>query len=140
MSILSALAGKGDYIDYELVLRNAPSGFWLYALAAAVVVVIVWAWLNLERVKAFRLKAALFALRLFGLAVILFVLLQPAIELRKVVWRKTHIEVLVDDSRSMSVNSGDSNSRFALAKEWVRERKEQFAELSQKYFVDFMFF
>ncbi len=140
MSILSALAGKGDYNDYELVLRNAPSGFWLYALAAAVVVVIVWAWLNLERVKAFRLKAALFALRLFGLAVILFVLLQPAIELRKVVWRKTHIEVLVDDSRSMSVNSGDSNSRFALAKEWVRERKEQFAELSQKYFVDFMFF
>ena len=136
MNLPQLLGMQGDFNEWSVVFRGLPQGLWAWLLWIGLAVVLWAAWRNLDRIPGRRQRVALYLLRIAGALLLVMMVLQPAIELRKVLWRKTHVAVLVDDSRSMSLKTGGDISRSAAVQAWFEDHADQFAALSEKYFVD----
>ena len=136
MNLPDLLGIQGDFNEWSVVFRGLPQGYlaWIVWIGLALV---AWAaWRNLDRIPGGYRRIGLYALRMAGALLLLLLVLQPALELRKVLWRKTHLAVLVDDSRSMTLKAGDDTTRSAAVQAWFEAHADQFDALSEKYFVD----
>lgn len=103
------------YEDWKLVLLS-PWGTVGIALAGLLLVVAlllsVWSY---RRQRRWSVRLLLSFVRLFGLAVLLMLVLQPAIQLRNVTRIPNHLIVLVDLSRSMSIRQDESQKTTRMA-------------------------
>lgn len=102
VTVRLAARGTADFNEHRWVLLSpwGRVGFGLGALA--VVAIIALAWRSTAGVAAWR-RAVLLGLRASAAMTVLFLFLEPAIELRQVAREPNRIAVLVDDSASMAL-------------------------------------
>ncbi len=102
VTVRLAARGTADFNEHRWVLLS-PWGRVGFALGALTVVAIVaLAWRSTAGVAAWR-RAVLLGLRASAAMTVLFLFLEPAIELRQVAREPNRIAVLVDDSASMAL-------------------------------------
>jgi uncharacterized membrane protein len=129
------VTSTSTFQDWKLVLLS-PWGTVGQALAllAAILVLALAVWSYREQVRS-SVKLLLILLRTLSVAVLLCLVLQPALQIRNVTRIPNHIVVLLDLSRSMSIReekNGPSRVERAVAllrssaarlKEWQKERQ-----------------
>ncbi len=102
----------GEFNAARLVLLSSWPG-WLVALVvAAVIAVIVFAWLAARPLTPGR-RRALVALRVATVAALLVLFMQPGVRLENVTRVRNHVAILVDASRSMGLPGEDAETRLA---------------------------
>jgi len=116
----------------------------LEAIAAALALVVPLAlwffWTSLSRVKSGPKKAILFSLRLMVFLLLLLLLLQPELALQKSHTLKNSIAVLLDNSKSLSIQTfPDEKPRIDLVRQVLEREQEYFQKLRESYNVDFYF-
>jgi len=111
---LARLVGEGGQGWSRARLHVRQFEPWMLAaiLAVTVAAVLLAAWGVSGRRDVPR--AALMVLRLVAAALVLVLILGPAVELERATRRKSHVAVLVDVSRSMSLDDG-GKTRYAEA-------------------------
>ncbi|MBK6849945.1 MAG: hypothetical protein IPG96_21215 [Proteobacteria bacterium] len=93
------------YQDWQLVLLSSWStARWVVALAAALAALLLSWWGCRRQRRALRLL--LVGLRALAVGAVLFVVLQPALQLRSVTRVPNHVAVLLDSSASMALREG----------------------------------
>lgn len=91
------------YEQGQWIWRSRAGGFLLFALAAAVALLLFLSYRRTTAALRPGWHAALIALRLSSFAILAFCLLEPALSVSTVVTNKSAVLVLVDDSQSMSI-------------------------------------
>ena len=124
----------GDYNRWTLVfLRDPGTAEWVAAgLLAAL---LVWlSILNLKRLPSKGWRALLFAMRMLFLIGLLLLWLRPAVQLQKVIVKKTNVAVLSDRSLSMSLPSGvEGLSRAEEVGEFFLSNQAWIGELAKRH-------
>ncbi len=112
----------GEFNFWELVFLHQPNRIELVILGLIVAVLIPLFILNLKRLPSRRWRLVLLGLRLLFLAGLLLLWLQPAVQLQKRLQQKSHVILMNDRSRSMSLLAGDGDrTRAAMANEFFSE-------------------
>src|SRR5262245_17764845 len=105
--------------------RSRPAGLVLLALAALVIFLFLFAYRRTTMTLRRPWHVALVALRLAGLAILAFCLLEPALSVSTVVTQKSSVLVLVDDSESMSIpDMPAGQQRIRQVAAWLGEEGE----------------
>lgn len=130
--------GMGDFNQWALVFLNLPTSLEALLAALLVLVLILLSLKNLKRLPGGWIKATLFSLRILFLAGLLLLWLAPAVQLRKVVHKKSHVWVLVDQSRSMGLGAGTgSPTRYGMVREFFEKNSDWLKELSLRHHLHF---
>lgn len=132
MSPLLRLLSPDDasYNDWRLVaLSTWPPEAWLVAGVFAVVAVAL-TWLGLVRLGA-RRRWALAGLRALAAAIVVALLLMPALELRAVSKVRARVALLVDGSRSMSLATPAGVTRREAVEQHLASEAPTFERLAE---------
>lgn len=126
----------GDFNEWRLTLM-APLGWPGRVLAIlAAVFILIFAYRAL-RGDTRRRRGLLLGLRAGGLAAVLVLVLQPALQLRNVTRLPNHIAVLVDTSESMRVSErGDGESRSARVAALLSRDRGVIARWQEQHKID----
>ncbi len=140
MKLLLALLGlpPGEYNDWEIHWALSEAG-WLFPAMGVFFLLALWFfWTSLARVTSPLKKGFLFSLRILAFALLIFVLLQPSLEMKQKSAAKNAVAVLLDDSLSMSIKTLPAGKRrFDLVREALDQNPEYFARLKENYRVEF---
>ena len=105
------MMGFGEFLGIDPNQYNAwevhwaSHQTWMLGFLVLLMPVMLWFfWTSLQRIRSPVKKLFLFGLRLLILGLVLLVFLQPKIEFKKTRSLKNSIAVLIDDSKSMSIN------------------------------------
>ncbi len=97
-------------------------------------------WTSLSRIRTLWKRVFLFFLRVVILSIVLLLIFQPQLELKKIQSLKNNIAVLLDDSKSMSIHTfPDEKPRIELVKSVLLSQKEFFEKLKQDYELKYFF-
>ncbi len=105
-----------------------------FVLAIMLLLTLWFFWTSLSRIRAFGKRILLFFLRVVVLGIVLLLIFQPQLELKKIQSLKNNIAVLLDDSKSMSIQTfPDEKPRIELVKNALLNQKVFFEKLKQDY-------
>lgn len=135
----------GEFLGIDPNQYNAWEIHWAYhdawalGLLIFLMPVMLWfCWSSLKRVLSPVKKIFLFGLRLLILGLVFLVFLQPQIEFKKIQSLKNSIAVLLDDSKSMSIQTlPQEKPRSDLVRNFLEQQAAGIAELRKKFEVDF---
>ena len=97
-------------------------------------------WTSLRRVGSRPKKIFIFSLRIFAFVFLLIVLLRPELEFKKSHSLKSHIAVLLDNSKSLSIKTFPQEiSRADLVRKTLKFNKKYFDQLKTEFNVDTYF-
>lgn len=123
------------------VALAAPGGLRLVAtLVAVAAAATVLTYASVRARTAPRDRALLAALRLAAVAVLLVALLRPVLVLSTTVPQRSFVAVLVDDSRSMTLDDGDGSPRSRAVLEALDEGSALREGLEERFGVRFFAF
>ncbi len=124
-----------QYNHWEWVLLTTlkPWQWLVFALVSVGFAYLFWR--NLKRLSSRRAKIGLYLLRWLAWLSLFLLFLQPAISLQKVVRLKTHLAVLVDRSRSMSLPLSSTQRRQDAAKSLFADHPDLWNGLTSKHTV-----
>lgn len=126
----------GDFNEWRLTLM-APLGWPGRVLALLAAAFILFFAYRALRGDTRRRRGLLLGLRAGGLAAILVLVLQPALQLRNVTRLPNHIAVLVDTSESMRVSErGDGESRSARVAALLARDRGVIARWQEQHKID----
>lgn len=127
----------GDYNTSDLLWLGDWSPAWIALLTALGVAVLAFSAYDLRDLKGYR-RLALIGLRGLVFSLALLLLLEPALDLREVSKIENHVVVLVDESQTMDLKTGDGE---ATRMDRVQEALQEFAGLedtgSGDHFFDY---
>ncbi len=112
---------------------------WVLILAAAIVLVL-WTRSSVSDVHSAWRRVFLAALQAAAMALLVLILLQPAIRLAKVAEIKERVAVAVDTSESMSLPAGGGRSRARAALGFLDGNRRFFEELESEYALTYFGF
>lgn len=139
MRWLAPDAAPGAYNDWRLVFAPHWGQAELWWLAAVVILVASAATVRgLLRLPP-RRRTAILVLRLLAMLWLFFLLLEPAIELRAVSRTRSRLAVLVDDSRSMALDTS-AGTRMERVLAHLSDNASTFAELGSKAALEWYLF
>lgn len=119
---------------YVLVFLNHPGIYEIIAVVLFAIAVLVLSVYNLKRLNNKVYAAFLYSLRVIFFLGLLILWLQPAIQLQKVLFKKSHVILLADKSKSMSLSSsGKNTTRDDLVKKFFKDNENVLKEMSDKY-------
>ena len=129
----------GDYNEGEfLFLGNwGPPFLWLFGVIAVALIVLTW--LDLSELSI-RRRLLLVILRAFTLIAAIVLLLEPALELKHVTRVKNHVVVLLDASRSQSLETSGGQTRFERALTQVDRLRRRMSQPSEDHLYEFFSF
>lgn len=131
-------AAPGAYNDWRLVSDAAWGDVALYAGSLLFAMALALSIVGLRRVP-WRRRLPLIFLRVAGAALVAFILLEPAIELRAVSRVRSRVAVLIDDSRSMSLATpGGTRAERVLAH--LQDNLQDFEDLSRRAVLEWHLF
>ncbi len=140
ISWFTTASEAGEFNHWVFTWMHRPA-LWEWALMALLAVVLpVFFVKNLQRLSSVRWRAILLALRLLFLLGLILLWLRPAVQLQKVLYKKSDLPVLVDGSRSMSMGEPGGRTRAEQAADFFRENDSAFKRLSKHYNLHAFFF
>ncbi len=133
------LRAFGDYNEGEfLFLGNwGPPFLWLFGAIALALIVLTW--LDLSALPL-RRRVVLVGLRGLTLVAAITLLLEPALELKHVTRVKNHVVVLLDSSRSQTLETGGDQTRFERALTQVERLRRRMSQPSEDHLFEFFAF
>jgi len=127
-------ASPNAYNDWQLSFASSLSTEIKIFLGGLLVIALIASWTGLKRLSGAR-RRPLIILRLLGAALILILLLMPAIELRAVSKVRSRVALLVDESRSMSLTTRDG-SRIQAVNRHLETNRLAFSKLEKEAIVE----
>ena len=119
---------EGVYNDWRLISTTSVPEFWIIALAILLAIALVLSALGASRLSLQR-RVGLFVLRAAAAAVVLGLILMPAIELRAVSKVRSRVALLLDASRSMDLAT-PAGTRSERVMQHLADNKEVLDRLS----------
>jgi uncharacterized membrane protein len=130
-----------EFNNWVLTVQHRPGPIEAALVALGVCVLIWLSVLNLKRVQGRSVKFALLALRVTFIVGLLLLWLQPAIQLQKVLYKKSHVLILVDDSQSMALAAGDGGvTRAIQAADFFSKNADWLATLGEQHHLHAFYF
>lgn len=114
--VSSSAPVDADFNDYRWVLLSPWGRLGLALGIAAAAVTVVLSYVAARRLSSPWRRAAIVGLRAAAAGCALVLFLEPAVELRQVAREPNRIAILVDESRSMSLEDGDDITRQQRAR------------------------
>ncbi len=123
----------GEFNHWTFVWLNRPAMIeWVLAVLVAVAFVVL-SWMSMRRLAVRPLRWTLLGLRILFLLGIVALWWQPAIQLQKVVYKKSHAAVVADQSRSMSLKAGNGRTRAESLRNWFDENANIVTGLKERH-------
>lgn len=127
-------AGAGAYNDWRLVATTTLATAVLALAAVAVLIALIASIRGMGRVPL-RTRLVLGALRAAVAAIVLVLLVRPAVELRAVSRVRTRVALLADSSRSMGLATPDGTRAEVVAKH-LADNGGKLAELGKRAVIE----
>lgn len=140
MNGLAKLLGVDPEIYNHWQLHWSPENpVMIFTVLGILIPVALWFfWTSLNRISSRPRKLLLFVLRLAAFGILLLILLKPELEFRKSQTLKNSIAVLLDNSKSLSIKSGES-PRIDLVKKALKSNSSYLEKLGKDFNVDYYF-
>ena len=141
MNWLAKLSGVDPEVYSQWQLHWSPEDpVVIFTVLGVVVPLALWFfWTSLNRVSSRPKKLLLFVFRLAAFMLLLLILLRPELEFRKDKTLKNSIAVLLDNSKSLSIKT-DESQRIDLVKNTLKANADYFENLGKDFNVDYYFF
>lgn len=131
-------AAPGAYNDWRLISGAGWSSGVAYVSVALLVLALVLSFWGLRRL-AWSQRGPLLFLRLLAGLLVLFLLFEPAIELRAISRVRSRVAVMIDSSRSMDLAT-QSGTRIGLALKHLKNNEYKLRRLEQKATLEWHLF
>jgi uncharacterized membrane protein len=129
-----------EYNEWDIQWAPENSQTLLSILGVLVPLALWFFWTSLARIPSRLKKVFLFSLRVFTFLLLGLLLLKPQLELTKSHSQKNSIAVLLDDSKSMSIQTFPTEEkRMARVQETLKANENYFAGLKKNFNVDTFF-
>ncbi|PIP72723.1 MAG: hypothetical protein COW89_04755, partial [Nitrospinae bacterium CG22_combo_CG10-13_8_21_14_all_47_10] len=137
MNWLAKLSGVDPEVYSQWQLHWSPEDpVVIFTVLGVVVPLALWFfWTSLNRVSSRPKKLLLFVFRLAAFMLLLLILLRPELEFRKDKTLKNSIAVLLDNSKSLSIKT-DESQRIDLVKNTLKSNADYFENLGKDFNVD----
>ena len=127
-------ANPSAYNDWQFSFSSSLSMGARIAIAGLLLLALVMSASGLKRLNRSR-RNFILILRTLAAAMVLWLVLMPAIELRAVSKVRSRVAVLVDDSKSMSLATGEG-TRIEAVQKHLRNNQVGFADLENRALVE----
>jgi uncharacterized membrane protein len=125
---------SSEYNDWEIRLTSGLSYITWTILAAIFIGALFCFWSGLSRIQSPRKKFTIFGLRVLTFLLVIAILFQPKLELKKTRELKNNVAVLLDNSISMSIKTFPEEITRANILTKAFEKNRQFFEDLKKNF------
>jgi len=140
MNWLAKLLGVDPDVYNQWQIHWSPENpVLIFVLLGIGVPIALWFfWTSLNRISSSYRKLLLFGLRLAAFMILLLILLKPELEFRKSHHLKNSIAILLDNSKSLSIQTGESK-RIDLIKTALKANSAYLEKLEEEFNLDYYF-
>ncbi len=137
MNFIKEQFGLSGYNQWE-VHWGPDQAMWILIVLGLVVPVALWFfWTSLRRIRSLFKRCFLFALRVTAFALLILLLLQPQLQFHQSETQKNSVAVLLDNSKSMSIQTFPSETpRIDAVRKTLEANREFLDSLNNDFQVD----